>query len=101
MNELNSISTPSPVQESSSELSSGLPDFTQLGLSQPILRAVQEQGYTHPTPIQAQAIPHVLTGKDVMGAAQRPAGGRIRGRKEANTVDLAERPTTETIGVLG
>ena len=74
MNELNSISTPSPVQESSSELSSGLPDFTQLGLSQPILRAVQEQGYTHPTPIQAQAIPHVLTGKDVMGAAQTGTG---------------------------
>ena len=74
MNELNSISTPSPVQESSSELSSGLPDFTQLGLSQSILRAVQEQGYTHPTPIQAQAIPHVLTGKDVMGAAQTGTG---------------------------
>jgi len=74
VNELNSISTPSPVQESSSELSSGLPDFTQLGLSQPILRAVQEQGYTHPTPIQAQAIPHVLTGKDVMGAAQTGTG---------------------------
>ena len=56
------------------ELSPGVPDFTQLGLSQVILRAVQEQGYTHPTPIQSQAIPHVLVGKDVMGAAQTGTG---------------------------
>ena len=56
------------------ELSPGVPDFTQLGLSQVILRAVQEQGYTHPTPIQSQAIPHVLAGKDVMGAAQTGTG---------------------------
>ena len=74
MNELNSISTSSPVPESSMELSPGVPDFTQLGLSQVILRAVQEQGYTHPTPIQSQAIPHVLAGKDVMGAAQTGTG---------------------------
>ena len=74
MNELNSISTSSPVPESSMELSPGVPDFTQLGLSQVILRAVQEQGYTHPTPIQSQAIPHVLVGKDVMGAAQTGTG---------------------------
>jgi len=37
--------------------------FTQLGLSKPILKAIDEQGYTTPTPIQAQAIPLVLERK--------------------------------------
>ena len=46
------------------------PRFTDFGFSEPILRAVLEQGYTTPTPIQAQAMPHVLKGQDVMGAAQ-------------------------------
>ena len=48
--------------------------FTSLGLSAPILDAVAEQGYEIPTPIQAQAIPAVLEGKDVMGAAQTGTG---------------------------
>jgi superfamily II DNA/RNA helicase len=49
-------------------------DFSQFGLSPKILQAVAEQGYTHPTPIQEQAIPHVLAGRDVMGAAQTGTG---------------------------
>ncbi|WP_407334413.1 DEAD/DEAH box helicase [Enterovibrio sp. 27052020O] len=48
--------------------------FTSLGLSAPILKAVQEKGYTTPSPIQAQAIPAVLEGKDVMAAAQTGTG---------------------------
>jgi len=48
--------------------------FASLGLSAPILDAVDEQGYQTPTPIQAQAIPAVLEGKDVMGAAQTGTG---------------------------
>jgi len=48
--------------------------FTSLGLSTPILDAVAKQGYDTPTPIQAQAIPAVLDGKDVMGAAQTGTG---------------------------
>ena len=40
----------------------------------PILRALTDQGYVHPTPIQAQAIPIVLQGRDVMGAAQTGTG---------------------------
>jgi len=48
--------------------------FTSLGLSAPILDAVAKQGYETPTPIQAQAIPAVLEGKDVMGAAQTGTG---------------------------
>ena len=48
--------------------------FDQLGLSPAILEAVKEQGYDKPSPIQQQAIPAVLTGKDVMAAAQTGTG---------------------------
>jgi ATP-dependent RNA helicase RhlE len=48
--------------------------FTELGLAEPLLRAVQEQGYDTPTPIQAQAIPQVLKGGDLMGGAQTGTG---------------------------
>ncbi|MGI2260693.1 DEAD/DEAH box helicase [Shewanella sp. GXUN23E] len=48
--------------------------FSSLGLSAPILKAVAEQGYETPSPIQAQAIPAVLTGRDVMAAAQTGTG---------------------------
>jgi ATP-dependent RNA helicase RhlE len=48
--------------------------FEDFGLSPDILRALADQGYVHPTPIQAQAIPIVLQGRDVMGAAQTGTG---------------------------
>lgn len=48
--------------------------FEQLGLASPLLRAVSSQGYTSPTPIQTQAIPHVLAGSDVLGCAQTGTG---------------------------
>lgn len=48
--------------------------FSSLGLSEPLLRAIREQGYTTPFPIQIQAIPAVLSGKDVMAAAQTGTG---------------------------
>jgi superfamily II DNA/RNA helicase len=48
--------------------------FADLGLSEPILRAIAEMGYLHPTPIQEQAIPIVLMGRDVMGVAQTGTG---------------------------
>src|SRR5499427_214233 len=48
--------------------------FTDLGLSAEVLRAVADAGYTTPTPIQEQAIPHVLTGRDVLGCAQTGTG---------------------------
>jgi ATP-dependent RNA helicase RhlE len=48
--------------------------FASLGLSAPILEAVAEQGYQTPSPIQAQSIPAVLEGKDVMAAAQTGTG---------------------------
>ena len=51
-----------------------MPAFTELGLCPELLKAVEEQGYTEPTPIQAQAIPLVLAGRDVMGGAQTGTG---------------------------
>ena len=48
--------------------------FESLGLSAELLRAVAEQGYTEPTPIQTQAIPVVLEGRDVLAGAQTGTG---------------------------
>ncbi len=48
--------------------------FEELGLLPELLKAVADAGYTEPTPIQAQAIPVVLAGKDVMGGAQTGTG---------------------------
>lgn len=49
-------------------------DFNALGLAEPLTRAVTEAGYDTPTPIQAQAIPVMLKGGDVMGLAQTGTG---------------------------
>jgi len=48
--------------------------FTKLGLAQPLLRAIKEQGYTTPTPIQEQAIPLILQKRDILAAAQTGTG---------------------------
>ncbi|MEK9723309.1 MAG: DEAD/DEAH box helicase [Rhodospirillaceae bacterium] len=48
--------------------------FSDLGLSDDLLRAVHDAGYTEPTPIQAEAIPYVLMGRDVLGCAQTGTG---------------------------
>jgi len=48
--------------------------FSSLGLSEPILQAIAEKGYSTPTPIQIKAIPVVLSGKDIMAAAQTGTG---------------------------
>ena len=58
----------------SAEPQAPLPRFEDFGLAPPVLQALAEQGYAHPTPIQAQAIPVVLQGRDVMGAAQTGTG---------------------------
>ncbi len=50
------------------------PGFDEFGLSEEILRALADQGYQHPTPIQAEAIPVILNGLNVMGAAQTGTG---------------------------
>src|SRR6476620_10528714 len=48
--------------------------FEQLGLIEPIMKALKTEGYTHPTPIQEQSIPVVLEGKDLLGCAQTGTG---------------------------
>lgn len=48
--------------------------FEQLGLNAPLLKALQKEGYTTPTPIQSQTIPHALRGKDILGLAQTGTG---------------------------
>jgi len=49
-------------------------NFTDLGLAEPLVRALEAKGYTTPTPIQAQAIPYVLEGRDLLGIAQTGTG---------------------------
>ena len=49
-------------------------DFASLGLAEPLLRALQRTGFTVPTPIQADAIPHLLAGRDLLGIAQTGTG---------------------------
>ncbi len=48
--------------------------FTDLNIIKPILDALNEEGYTKPTPIQQGAIPHILNGKDLLGCAQTGTG---------------------------
>jgi ATP-dependent RNA helicase RhlE len=48
--------------------------FDDLGLAEPLLRAVRAENYTQPTPIQAQAIPYLLEGRDLLGIAQTGTG---------------------------
>ena len=83
-------------------------NFSSLGLAESLLRAVKEQGYDKPTPIQAQGIPVVLQGKDIMAAAQTGTGktasftlpllhrlsqGRKAGKNQARALVLT--PTRE------
>ena len=48
--------------------------FTGLGLTSPVVRAALEEGYTAPTPVQAEVIPHVLAGRDMLACAQTGTG---------------------------
>ncbi|MBK5931879.1 RNA helicase [Halochromatium salexigens] len=65
--------------------------FDTLGLSAELLRAVREQGYTQPTPIQIKAIPTILGGGDVMAAAQTGTG-----KTAGFTLPLLQRLSTQT-----
>ncbi len=48
--------------------------FAELGLAEPIVKAVEDCGYVTPTPIQQEAIPHILAGRDIIGASQTGTG---------------------------
>jgi ATP-dependent RNA helicase RhlE len=58
-----------PIQEHTLRMS-----FTTLGLSAELLRAIADQGYSQPTPVQRQAIPVILAGKDILAGAQTGTG---------------------------
>ena len=68
--------TPSPDVTAEAPTAAVLPtpSFDDLGLLPELLRAIHDAGYTTPTPIQTQAIPIILAGKDVMGGAQTGTG---------------------------
>jgi ATP-dependent RNA helicase RhlE len=68
--------------------------FASLGLAEPLLRAVTDAGYTHPTPIQAQAIPRVMNGGDLLAAAQTGTG-KTAGFTLPILHYLLQHPTTE------
>ncbi len=76
INSATEITSPTGASESAAPIET--PEvtitFADFGLDPKIQKAVSEQGYTIPTPIQAQAIPHVLLGSDLMGAAQTGTG---------------------------
>ncbi|UNC15735.1 DEAD/DEAH box helicase [Acidiphilium multivorum] len=67
---------PHPQEDAAAEAAETPPasGFASLGLSEPILKALEEKGYLNPTPIQEQAIPTVLMGRDVLGCAQTGTG---------------------------
>ena len=48
--------------------------FKSLGLTEALVKAVEEKGYTKPSPIQEKAIPHILQGKDILASAQTGTG---------------------------
>ncbi len=67
--------------------------FSSLGLSEPLLRAIGDAGYSVPTPIQQQAIPVVLSGRDVLAAAQTGTG-----KTASFTLPILQRLTANTSG---
>ncbi|NNG23589.1 DEAD/DEAH box helicase [Telluria aromaticivorans] len=67
--------------------------FSTLGLSDAIVRAVTEQGYTTPTPIQAQAIPAVLNGGDLLAGAQTGTG-----KTAGFTLPILQRLSSDKVG---
>ena len=77
--------------------------FDSLGLSAELLRAVSEQGYTEPTPIQRKAIPVILQGKDVMAGAQTGTGktaGFTLPREESTPKPIVDEALIEEVAEL-
>ena len=83
------------------ELRQSLQNFSSLGLSDALLRALSDLGFTQPTPVQASAIPHISSGADVWASAQTGSG-----KTAAYVLPIlqragaAERPTSRTLSTL-
>ena len=72
--------------------------FQELGLNEPILRALADQGYEQPSPIQAKAIPPALTGRDVLGCAQTGTGKTCAFAAPFSSSSAAVRPRAAPSG---
>ncbi|MGD1878740.1 MAG: DEAD/DEAH box helicase [Kiloniellaceae bacterium] len=68
------MNTPTPTTNTPAADTMTAPAFTDLGLAEPLLRALTAANYTTPTPIQAQSIPALLDGRDMLGLAQTGTG---------------------------
>ncbi len=68
------IGSPANDSAAAAPADDAIVSFADFGLAEPIQRAISEMGYREPTPIQAKAIPIVMAGRDVMGAAQTGTG---------------------------
>ena len=71
---MNTSTTSMPTEDATTADEAPIPAFSELGLSDDVLQAVADLGYETPSPVQAQAIPYVLEGKDVLAAAQTGTG---------------------------
>lgn len=67
------VPVPAPVPDENAD-TSGRKSFAELELSEPTMRALADMGFKTMTPIQEKAIPPLLTGKDVLGAARTGSG---------------------------
>jgi len=79
--------------------------FSSLGVAEPILRALIAENYTQPTPIQAQSIPLILAGRDVLGIAQTGTGktaafGLPLLQRLAANINIAYEPKTARALIL-
>jgi ATP-dependent RNA helicase RhlE len=74
LNSVHSSSALATDSSSTSDLPNDAPSFESIGLCAPLVRALHAEGYSQPTPIQTQAIPHVLAGSDLVGCAQTGTG---------------------------
>jgi ATP-dependent RNA helicase RhlE len=70
----NSTTIPSPTISATPPAAASSEAFARLGLAEPLLRALSLKSYTEPSPIQAQAIPYLLQGRDLIGVAQTGTG---------------------------
>ncbi|HSZ72457.1 MAG TPA: DEAD/DEAH box helicase, partial [Cytophagaceae bacterium] len=72
--------------------------FEGLGLSETAMQAIEKAGYTIPSPIQAQAIPEILNGRDIIGQAQTGTGKTAAfGLPALEKIDVTDRSTQALI----
>ena len=80
--------------------STSLPSFSELGLSDAVVAALTEVGYETPTPIQAQTIPAILEGTDLLGQAQSRLGRLVAALKHHRRQARAVRAAVDSIRQL-